>query len=119
MSMNVYITAVRKAFSFNKKGEKIEFEDHRKFNAWQTRTKVTMQIIEMGEIELQIKEYKKYIYSLREVKTQPIYAEDDIFGEREPIRYEEYCIADEHLQDFEEWVSDMDEQGFTISIEMI
>ena len=119
MSMNVYIIAVRKAFAFNKKGEKIEFEDSRKFNAWQTPTKITKQIVFSGDIETQIAEYKKYIFSLRQVKTQPIYAEDDFFGEREPIRYEEYCIADEHLQDFEEWISDMDNQGFTISIEMI
>lgn len=86
-----------------------------KFNEWQTPTRVTWEI--MGSAD-RVQAYKDWI--LRECSRDeefPVYAEDDIFGEGEPVGKEIYNAGKEHLAQFEEWLKMCDEEGYTVVAE--
>jgi hypothetical protein len=48
----------------------------------------------------------------------PIFADDDIFGEHEPIGFEIYNVAKEHVEQFREWMASVEEEGFVVDIEV-
>ena len=86
-----------------------------KFNEWQTPTRVTWEIMDSSD---RIQAYKDWI--LRECSRDeefPVYAEDDVFGEGEPVGKEIYNAGKEHLEQFEEWLKMCDEEGYTVVAE--
>ena len=86
-----------------------------KFKEWQTPTRVTREIIGSAD---PIQAYKDYI--LRECsrdEEQLIYAEDDIWGEHEPIGKTIYNDGKDHVAEFEEWLAMCEAEGYTVSAE--
>lgn len=116
MSMNVYITAEREITFRKRNGETGTDTQTVKFDAWQTPTKVTYEIV--GSTD-PARAYINWIESRSRDEQVPVYAEDDIFGENEPVGYEVYNAGKEHVQTFREWVAEVEEDGFTVKFEVI
>lgn len=116
MSMNVYITATRKITFKKKNGKRSGGIQTTKFDAVQTPTTVTYNIV--GSTN-PIQSYIDYVKTLSRVEKIPVYAETDIWGEGEPVSYDEYDWAAEHIANFQEWISTVEEDGYTVQIEVI
>jgi hypothetical protein len=112
MSTNIHFIATREIKVI--KTNKISIQEIR-FNEWQTPTRVTREIMESND---PIEAYKDWI--LRECSRDeefPIYAEDDIFGQREPVGRQIYNAGKEHLEQFNKWLKMCDEEGYTVVAE--
>ena len=116
MSMNVYICAEREIFYFDKHGQRKTDKQYTKFPAIQTRTAETYQICGSADPK---QAYIDHVKTLSHVEKQAIYAKDDIWQEGEPIGYEEYDWTVEHLESFEKWYKEVDEEGYVIKFEVI
>ena len=116
MSMNVCIEAVRKITYRNKAGKRKTDTQRIKFNAVQTPSKVTYEILESPN---PVEAYREYIRSRSCIEREPIYAKDDIMCENKPIGYQDYDWTVDHLSRFDEWVKAAEEEGYTIEISMI
>lgn len=116
MSMNVAIIASREIFF--KKKNKTQGQETQTicFNAIQTPTEVTHKIIESLS---PLSAYKDFVKSLRQVELIPIFADDDLFGDGEPIGFQEYDWVEEHLKSLDAWIMHCEDQGFSISVEMV
>jgi len=116
MSMNVYITAERK-ITFEKKDGKLNSGiQTEKFGVVQTPTDVTYEIVAKDD---PIQAYKEYVKSLSNPETKPVFANDDIFGERDPIGETTWDWTEDHLKEFDEWLDRMDEGGYTVEVDVI
>ena len=82
MSMNIEIIATRKAWSVNKKGNKVPFNDVLMYPVVQTPTVVTRSIMSASDKK---QAYIDYIMTQSRVESMPVYHEDDVFGEEPPI----------------------------------
>ena len=117
MSMNIMITAERKVSFKNKAGKRCTSIQTVKFDALQTSTSVTYEIVESNSPATV---YIDWVLSqCSRDETFPIYADDDIFQEREPVGFEIYNFGKEHVQKFSEWMTEVEEQGFTVKFEVI
>jgi hypothetical protein len=115
MSMNICIIAQR-VISFKKKdGTRGEDIQTLTFGALQTPTKVTYGILESDS---PIQAYTDWVLGNSEDQTIPIYAESDLFSDGPPVGVETYNVGKEHVERLLEWLSTVDEQGFTIKFEM-
>lgn len=116
MSTNVAIIASREIFF--KKKNKTQGQETQTicFNAIQTPTEVTHKIIESLS---PLSSYKDFVKSLRQVELIPIFADDDLFGDGEPIGFQEYDWVEEHLKSLDAWIMHCEDQGFSISVEMV
>lgn len=110
MSTNIHFHAVRDIIVKTGKQttQEIIFED-----VWRTSTHVTMEIIKGDPIQA----YKDYIISQSEDQELPVYDENDIFCEYDPVGVDIYNAGKEHLAQFEEWLKMCDEEGFTVTAE--
>ena len=118
MSMNVYITAAREVTAKNKAGKEIKDEQVIKFDALQTPTTDTYAIVAApNPTEAYIDWCLERAVGTDE--TYPVYAENDPFGENEPVGFETINFYREHVEEFRKWVDCMEEEGYTIKIEVI
>lgn len=109
MSTNIHFEATRQV-QVVKTGKIVEQKIH--FNVWQSPTRVTMRIMDSPD---PVQAYKTWILEeCSEDQFMPIYADDDIFGEREPIAKEVYNPGKEHVESFEEWIKVCEEEGYTV-----
>ena len=113
MSMNIYITAVRNVTAKNKKGDIVHDKQVKKFEAIQTPSDVSYQI---QDSENPKQTYIDFINNWREY---PIYADDDLFGEKEPIGIEQLSWTEEHINQFINWIEEYEEQGYTINYDVM
>jgi hypothetical protein len=116
MSMNVYIAAEREVTFRKRNGETGTDTQTVKFDAWQTPTKVTYEIVGSAD---PAQAYIDWIESRSRDEQVPVYDEEDIFGEGEPVRYEVYNAGKEHVTQFREWIEAVEENGYTVKIEVI
>lgn len=82
------------------------------FNELQTPTRVTHEIMESKD---PAQTYKDWV--LRECSVDeefPIHAEDDPFGEKDPIGVEIYNAGKEHIEKFDAWLKMCEEEGFEV-----
>ena len=109
MSMNIHFKATREIMVI-KTGA---IDTQSVYNSvWQTPTEVTYQI--KGS-EDPIQAYKDWVMTQEGcVYTDSVYAEDDIWCEREPIGTVTVDPRTQHLDEFEMWIRHMEEQGYTI-----
>lgn len=114
MSMNVYIVAEREV-QVNIGGKIITDIQCTRFDAVQTPTKVTYDIVKS---ENPLEAYIDYVKSRSSIQKVPVYAPDDIFGEREPIRFEDYDWSTSHIEGFRAWVVEMTSKGYEIKFEV-
>lgn len=111
MSTNIHIVGIREVMVV--KTGKVSTQSI-KFGEWQTPTAVTYQIMAAAD---KVQAYKDWVLSVSEAEEQPVYAEDDIFGEDEPIGTELYHSGLEHNAEFDEWVKNATEEGYDIEFE--
>ena len=116
MSMNVAIIASREIFFEKKNGAQGQETQTIRFNAIQTPTEVTHKIIASLS---PLASYKDFVKSLRQVELIPIFADDDLFGDGEPVGFQEYDWVEEHLKSLDAWIMNCEDHGFTISVEMV
>ena len=98
MSMNLYLRA--ELLAATKIGKKVI---HESFDLWQTPTDVTRDCIASGNPE---DVYRQWITERRRVDKLPCYAPGDLFGEGPVVGYEEYCVADAHLDALDTWLEE-------------
>ena len=117
MSMNIFITATRNV-TFKKKNGKVgEDTQTVKFNAWQTPTIVTRQILASDDCA---QAYINWVLTeFSEDEEVNVYADDDVFCEGEPIGVGIINEGKEHVQEFKDWMFDVQENGFTVTFEEI
>ena len=116
MSMNVFITAQREVTFKRKSGELGTNIQVEKFSAWQTPTDITYKILGSDD---PINAYCEYILTLFQDKKGPVYDPDDVFCVKDPIGTRIYNPAKEHIAEFKKWMQEMEEEGYTINLELI
>jgi len=113
MSMNIEIKVVAKAIII-KTGE--EFENVVDFNVIQTPTDVTYKIMES---ENKMEEYENYVTSVSKDEEVPVFAEDDVFQEEEPVGYKTVNEGEEHLVELHNEVKYYTNKGYDIIFDVI
>ena len=98
MSMNLYLLAFLPAET--RLGKKVIRES---CDLWQTSTDVTRKILKSDNI---FDAYKEWILSRSYDRMRPVYADDDIFNEREPVGTEIINYGRDHIADVKEWLDD-------------
>ena len=114
MSMNICFEAVSEV-QVVKTGQ-LSVQTDEATMVWQTPTAVTYAIL---EAEDQVKAYCDWVLSLAKDETEPVFDEDDIWGEREPIGERIYNYGRDHVKEFQEWVKSRVEQGYDIRAYMM
>jgi hypothetical protein len=116
MSMNVFIVAEREIFFKLPNGSTGSDVQRLKFDAWQTRTEETNRILDS---ENPAEAYIAWVETRKDPKTVPVFADEDIFGEWEPVGFETVCEATEHINSFRDWMSTVEAAGFVVKFDMI
>lgn len=111
MSTNIHIIGKRDVMVI--KTGKVS-EQTIKFGAYQTPTKVTFEIMKADD---KVKAYKDWVLSVSVDEEQPVYADDDIFQEGEPVGTETYNYGREHLVEFDKWVKNVTDEGYEVEFE--
>ena len=115
MSTNIHFVAKRKITFKKKNGKRSGEIQEVSFDVWQTPTTTTYNIMSSAE---PIQAYKTWILTECSADEKiPVFAEDDIWAEGNPVGVEIYNAGKEHVAKFEQWVEELDEQGYTISAE--
>lgn len=112
MSTNIHFSATREIIVV-KTGKRDTQQIS--FNEWQTPSEVTRQIMASPDRE---QAYKDWI--LRECSEDQemyVFAEDDIFCERDPVGKEFFNPGKEHIAAFDEWLQMCEEEGYTVTAE--
>jgi hypothetical protein len=112
MSTNIHIVAEREV-QVIKTGKISKQTFH--FSEWQTPTKITYQIAAAAD---KVQAYKDWVLSISEDTEEPIYAEDDVFNEEEPIGTRTYNSGKEHCAELDQWVKEVTEEGYDIEFEV-
>lgn len=81
----------------------------------QTPTKVTYEILNS---ENPVKTYIDWVIETSQDEIEPRYSDDDIFCEREPIRYETVNYGKIHVQEFQKEIDTLEGEGYTIACEV-
>jgi hypothetical protein len=110
MSMNIHITSTRE-IQVVRTG-RIDQQSIR-FDCWQTPTKDSYEIARSDD---PIQAYKEWVRLGREPYEVDQYAEDDIFKERGPIGKEIYNPAQDHIEELDCWLGQVDAEGYTVKV---
>ena len=113
MSMNILIEA-RRQVQVVKTGR--ISEQCIRFDAWQTPTYVTQAIVISNR---PASVYKAWVNVYAEDETVDVFAEDDPFGERDPIGTETFNASKEHVAEFDDWLKMCEAEGYEVSFHMI
>lgn len=112
MSINIHFIATRKVKVI--KTKRVVTQEI-KFNEWQTPSEVTGKIMASAD---PIQAYKDWILTDCSIDVETdVFAEDDIFQEREPIGKEVFNAGKEHIEKFDEWLKICAEEGFEVRAE--
>jgi hypothetical protein len=115
MSMNIMITATREITFKNKAGNACTGDMFRYFNALQTPTQVTYDILASSD---PVKTYTDWVLAeCSQDQISPVFADDDTFQEREPVGTEVWNAGKEHVEEFRAWIKEVEEKGYTIKFE--
>ena len=117
MSMNIFITAERKITFEKKDGRRASSVQTVEFSTYQTPTSITKQILASKD---PAQTYIEYILAECSVdEEEPVFADDDIYGEGKPVGTAIYNAGKEHEEEFKAWIAQVEEDGFTVKFEMI
>ena len=117
MSMNILITASRKITFKKKNGKRGGEIQSGEFRALQTPTQVTYDILASNDPAQTYIDWVLAECSQDEI--EPVYAEDDIWQEGDPVGTRVWNHGKEHVEEFRAWIKDVEENGFTVKFEMI
>ncbi len=74
--------------------------------------------MDLDTIEDQLKAYTDYILSISNTHVENIYADDDVWCEREPIGTREYNWGLEHVEELNDWCKEAIDGGYAIKFEV-
>lgn len=106
MSMNVYIEFEREVLVIST--QKVEMQ-RVIYSLWQTPTDVSYSIIESAN---PFEVYSDYVLSVSGEQKFPIYADDDLFCQREPIGTETIHEGKYHLEELKEDIEGYKKSGY-------
>lgn len=113
MSMNLYVEGTRDALVLVKGREKT-IVDRTSFSLWQTPTVVTQDILSRPSIKEKVEAYKQWARSQVEPYDEDVYADDDIFCEREPIGTKLYDPCEEHFAELDKWLQYCHDEDYDV-----
>jgi hypothetical protein len=113
MSMNIHFAGVRD-IQVVKTGAIERQEDY--INVWQTPTEVTYNI---ANSDNPVRAYVNWVLTQSEDIQEPVYADDDIFGEHEPVGHTTYNPARDHAAAFLKEVRLLRRCGFAIEAQVM
>jgi len=116
MSMNIFIVAEREIFFKKADGSLGSDVQRTKFDAWQTRTEETNSILAAAN---PAEAYIAWVEAHKDPKTVPVFADEDIFGDGEPVGFETVCEATEHIKCLRDWMSAVEAKGYIVEFGMI
>ena len=108
MSMNFYIRGQRE-ITVTKTGA-VEIQ-HCDYQPFQTPTIVTNALLASAT---PVEAYKAWVMSVCEDGEEPVYAEDDIFGNREPIGTETINYGKEECEQIDSWIAAVTALGYDL-----
>ena len=112
MSTNIYFNATREVVVVKTGRTDSQCVS---FGTWQTPCIVTAQIMSSKD---PVQAYKDWILAERfDELEEVVYADDDLFQEREPIGKTFVNPGKEHLAMFVEWLHMCEEEGYTVEAE--
>ena len=112
MSTNIHLRAVREIL-VPKTGKKET--QTQKISVWQTPTEVSYQIEKSDD---PIAAYKEWVVSVSNDEVLDIYDPDDYFQERKPIGKHVMNEGKEHIERLEQEISQLQSEGFEITVEV-
>lgn len=114
MSMNIAFVA-RRGIAVLKIG-KLDVQEVWNNWVWQTPTEITYTIKNSDD---PIQAYKDWVMTFSKDEELPIYDDEGVWMEKEPVRFETYNAAKQHIERFQEWIDDMTQEGYTIEAEVL
>lgn len=114
MSHNIVISAIRTVRFDRPDGTEGTDTQSVYFDAWQTPTGVTREIVTASD---PLAVYINWITVNDAMVSDPVYAEDDIWCEREPVDTKEYWRGRAHIAELLEWIESVKSRGFTVQWE--
>jgi hypothetical protein len=108
MSMNLHVNGTRQV-TVTKTGK--SSTQTTKFGLWQTPTDVTYAILEAPNVK---QAYIDWVKSVSKPQKYPVYAEEDVLGDGDPIGYEEVDHGAEHIKELNEWLSMCEDEGYEV-----
>lgn len=114
MSLNLQIVYKRQIIvkSTGKEETQVQHGD-----LWQTPTKVTLEAMLKPTAQDRLEVYKQWCLGFRAVEQEPVYADNDLFGEQEPVGYRDFCVVDEHFEEIDQQITHMQQQGYDFFLE--
>ncbi len=116
MSLRVQILATRQ-ISFKRKdgtiGYGVQTEELR---VLPTPHRATADIVSSND---PIEAYRRYVRSMSVPYLEPVYADDDVKCKNLPIRERVVDWGGAHLRYVDDWLYNMDREGYTISVGMV
>ena len=117
MSMNVRIFAERDVKYRNKAGKTSTDTQTVKFEAYQTPTEASYAIANNND---PAEAYVNWVLKERSVDEEiPIYGEDDVFGDEEPVGFRTHNAGKAHVEQFIEWCNLVEKKGYTVKFEVM
>lgn len=108
MSMNLHLVAEREV-TVVKTGKQRKQEIY--FDLWQTPTVVTNEIMGKSDVK---QAYIDWVTSMSETEKIPVYADDDLFGDHDPIGFEEVNTGVDHVTELNAWIKECENEGYEI-----
>lgn len=108
MSMNFYISGKRE-ITVNKTGAVETQNIH--YQPWQTPTTVTRELLKQAD---PVTAYKEWVMSISVDEQEAVYADDDVFGEGDVIRYNTVNNGREECQQLDEWIAAVTALGYEL-----
>lgn len=114
MSTNIHIIAKRLISFAN--GHRIQCEEVQEVyvDVWQTPTAATREMMASAD---PVQAYKDWVISRSQDRQEPVYADDDIFCEGEPVGTTTVNEGREHIARLEAEIAELAERGFMIEAE--
>jgi hypothetical protein len=111
MSINIHIIATRE-IKVVKTG-KTEVQEI-SFSTYQTPTEVALRIKNTAD---PIQAYKDWVMEDSQDQVENVYADDDLFEERDPVGTVTFNPGRDHCQHLDTWIEQAQQQGYEIRVE--
>jgi hypothetical protein len=87
------------------------------FDAWQTPTTDTWHIMNATDTAGRLQAYRDWVIGTCEDEWESVYAEDDLFQEREPVGFNMVNHGRDHIAWLDEWLQLLEQTGWEVSVD--
>lgn len=114
MSTNIHMIAKRNITFKMGDGSVGSEVQERYIDVWQTSSETTRGILKAAD---PIQAYKDWVIGVSSDEQEPVFAEDDIFGEHEPIGFNTINRGRGHCDQLSAEIEHLQRRGFTVEVE--